>query len=125
MHICSNTDCQLTCRKRFCCACLLVMKSLINSIFHLHSVKLLLKPSSTQTPVGIGDTKETSFCNVTEDVSISDTRKGLFFWTHRFYFSHRLINERAGQKLCCCASHSESPYRITGHLCSELELNGS
>uniref|UniRef100_A0AAV2J5L6 Transmembrane protease serine 5 n=1 Tax=Knipowitschia caucasica TaxID=637954 RepID=A0AAV2J5L6_KNICA len=38
-------------------------------------VKLLLKPSSTHSPVGLGDTKETSFCNVTEDISISDSRK--------------------------------------------------
>ncbi|KAM6933186.1 transmembrane protease serine 5 isoform 2-T2 [Xenentodon cancila] len=38
-------------------------------------VKLLLRPSSSQAPVGLGDTKETSFCNVTEDVSISDPRK--------------------------------------------------
>ncbi|XP_008278873.1 transmembrane protease serine 5 [Stegastes partitus] len=38
-------------------------------------VKLLLRPSSSQSPVGLGDTKETSFCNVTEDISISDPRK--------------------------------------------------
>ncbi|MED6233790.1 hypothetical protein ATANTOWER_016680 [Ataeniobius toweri] len=38
-------------------------------------VKLLLRPSSSQTTVGLGDTKETSFCNVTDDVSISDPRK--------------------------------------------------
>ncbi|KAM4742700.1 transmembrane protease serine 5 isoform 4-T4 [Anableps anableps] len=38
-------------------------------------VKLLLRPNSSQTTVGLGDTKETSFCNVTEDVSISHPRK--------------------------------------------------
>ncbi|XP_055008204.1 transmembrane protease serine 5 [Boleophthalmus pectinirostris] len=38
-------------------------------------VKLLLRPSSTHSPVGLGDTKETSFCNVTEDISIPDSRK--------------------------------------------------
>ncbi|XP_041851355.1 transmembrane protease serine 5 isoform X2 [Melanotaenia boesemani] len=38
-------------------------------------VKLLLRPSSSQTSVGLGDSKETSFCNVTEDGSISDPRK--------------------------------------------------
>ncbi|KAJ0021978.1 hypothetical protein NQD34_009468, partial [Periophthalmus magnuspinnatus] len=43
-------------------------------------VKLLLKPSSTHSPVGLGDTKETSFCNVTEDISISDSRKGSVFY---------------------------------------------
>lgn len=47
------------------------------SISLLHVVKLLLRPSSSQSPVGLGDTKETSFCNVTEDISISDPRKGL------------------------------------------------
>ncbi|XP_032401641.1 transmembrane protease serine 5 [Xiphophorus hellerii] len=38
-------------------------------------VKLLLRPSSSQTAVGLGDTKETSFCNVTDDVSVSHPRK--------------------------------------------------
>ncbi|XP_054462137.1 transmembrane protease serine 5 [Anoplopoma fimbria] len=38
-------------------------------------VKLLLRPSYSQSPVGLGDTKETPFCNVTEDISISDPRK--------------------------------------------------
>ncbi|XP_044210526.1 transmembrane protease serine 5 [Thunnus albacares] len=38
-------------------------------------VKLLLRPSSPQSPVGLGDAKETSFCNVTEEISISDPRK--------------------------------------------------
>ncbi|XP_008307721.1 transmembrane protease serine 5 [Cynoglossus semilaevis] len=38
-------------------------------------VKLLLRPSSSQSAVGLDDTKETSFCNVTEDISISDSRK--------------------------------------------------
>ncbi|XP_027136260.1 transmembrane protease serine 5 [Larimichthys crocea] len=38
-------------------------------------VKLLLRPSYPQSPVGLGDTKETPFCNVTEDISISDPRK--------------------------------------------------
>ncbi|XP_068173778.1 transmembrane protease serine 5 isoform X1 [Antennarius striatus] len=41
-------------------------------------VKLLLRPSYSQSPVGLGDTKETPFCNVTEDISMSDSRKGLF-----------------------------------------------
>ncbi|KAM8903303.1 LOW QUALITY PROTEIN: transmembrane protease serine 5 [Spinachia spinachia] len=38
-------------------------------------VKLLLRPSYSQSPAGLGDTKETSFCNVTEDIFISDPRK--------------------------------------------------
>ncbi|XP_030633919.1 transmembrane protease serine 5 [Chanos chanos] len=38
-------------------------------------VKLLLRPTSAQTPTGLGDTKETSFCNVTEDISVTDPRK--------------------------------------------------
>ncbi|XP_075892493.1 transmembrane protease serine 5 [Nelusetta ayraudi] len=38
-------------------------------------VKLLLKPSYSHNPVGLGDTKETPFCNVTEDISMSDPRK--------------------------------------------------
>ncbi|KAG9265412.1 transmembrane protease serine 5 isoform X1 [Astyanax mexicanus] len=38
-------------------------------------VKLLLKPTSTQSPTGLGDTKETSFCNVSEDTSVTDPRK--------------------------------------------------
>ncbi|XP_071768959.1 transmembrane protease serine 5 [Centroberyx gerrardi] len=38
-------------------------------------VRLLLRPSSSQSPAGLGDTKETSFCNVTEDISVSDPRK--------------------------------------------------
>ncbi|XP_038159297.1 transmembrane protease serine 5 isoform X1 [Cyprinodon tularosa] len=38
-------------------------------------VKLLLRPPSSQTTEGLGDTKETSFCNMTDDVSISDPRK--------------------------------------------------
>ncbi|XP_077579019.1 transmembrane protease serine 5 [Stigmatopora nigra] len=37
-------------------------------------VKFLLKPSSNST-AGLGDTKETPFCNVTEDVSTVDPRK--------------------------------------------------
>lgn len=46
---------------------------------YLNTVKLLLRPSYSQSPVGLGDTKETPFCNVTEDTSISDPRKGLCF----------------------------------------------
>ncbi|XP_064158527.1 transmembrane protease serine 5 [Anguilla rostrata] len=38
-------------------------------------VKLLLRPTITQSPAGLGDTKETSFCNVTEDISVTDPRK--------------------------------------------------
>ncbi|XP_056139688.1 transmembrane protease serine 5 [Lampris incognitus] len=38
-------------------------------------VRLLLRPSSPQSPTGLGDTKETSFCNVTEEIAISDPRK--------------------------------------------------
>lgn len=40
-------------------------------------VKLLLRPSFSHTPVGLGDVKETPFCNVTEDVSPSEPKKGL------------------------------------------------
>lgn len=40
-------------------------------------VKLLLRPSFSHTPVGLGDIKETPFCNVTEDVSLSEPKKGL------------------------------------------------
>ncbi|KAJ8391246.1 hypothetical protein AAFF_G00095130 [Aldrovandia affinis] len=43
-------------------------------------VKLLLKPAATQSPAGLGDTKETSFCNVTEDISVTDPRKGSVFY---------------------------------------------
>ncbi|XP_061829142.1 transmembrane protease serine 5 [Nerophis lumbriciformis] len=38
-------------------------------------VKFLLRPSSSHHLVGLGDTKDTPFCNVTEDASISDPRK--------------------------------------------------
>ncbi|CAL8373783.1 unnamed protein product [Gadus morhua 'NCC'] len=38
-------------------------------------VRLLTRPSSSQSPAGLGDTKETTFCNVTEDASASDPRK--------------------------------------------------
>ncbi|KAG9348584.1 hypothetical protein JZ751_002320, partial [Albula glossodonta] len=38
-------------------------------------LKLLLRPAATQSPAGLGDTKETSFCNVTEDISVIDPRK--------------------------------------------------
>lgn len=51
--------------------------SLINYIMFYHSVKFLLRPSSSHSAVGLGDTKETSFCNVTEDIVIADPRKGL------------------------------------------------
>ncbi|KAF7669822.1 hypothetical protein LDENG_00134100 [Lucifuga dentata] len=43
-------------------------------------VRLLLRPSSSHSPAGLGDTKETSFCNVTEDVSVYDPRKGSVFY---------------------------------------------
>ena len=42
----------------------------------LLAVKLMLKPTSSQSPAGLGDTKETSFCNVTEDIAVADPRKG-------------------------------------------------
>ncbi|XP_061638086.1 transmembrane protease serine 5 isoform X2 [Phyllopteryx taeniolatus] len=38
-------------------------------------VKFLLRPSSPHSAVGLGDTKETAFCNVTDEVSIADPRK--------------------------------------------------
>ncbi|KTF90384.1 hypothetical protein cypCar_00011275, partial [Cyprinus carpio] len=38
-------------------------------------VKILLRPNSAQSPVSLGDTKDTSFCNVTEDTSVTDARK--------------------------------------------------
>ncbi|XP_037123211.1 transmembrane protease serine 5 isoform X1 [Syngnathus acus] len=38
-------------------------------------VKFLLRPSSSHSAVGLGDAKETSFCNVTEDITIADPRK--------------------------------------------------
>ncbi|XP_059931376.1 transmembrane protease serine 5 [Gadus macrocephalus] len=38
-------------------------------------VRHLTRPSSSQSPAGLGDTKETTFCNVTEDASASDPRK--------------------------------------------------
>uniref|UniRef100_A0A3B5KLE7 Transmembrane serine protease 5 n=1 Tax=Takifugu rubripes TaxID=31033 RepID=A0A3B5KLE7_TAKRU len=44
----------------------------IPSVSH---VKLLLRPSFSHTPVGLGDIKETPFCNVTEDVSPSEPKK--------------------------------------------------
>ncbi|XP_038829583.1 transmembrane protease serine 5-like [Salvelinus namaycush] len=37
--------------------------------------RLLLRPTSSQSPAGLGDTKDTSFCNVTEDISVADPRK--------------------------------------------------
>lgn len=40
-------------------------------------VKLLLKPSSN-SPTGLEDTKETPFCNITDDGSVTDPRKGTF-----------------------------------------------
>nr|XP_046150116.1 transmembrane protease serine 5-like isoform X1 [Oncorhynchus gorbuscha] len=43
-------------------------------------VRLLLRPTSSQSPAGLGDTKETSFCNVTEDISVADPRKGSVFY---------------------------------------------
>ncbi|KAM3875125.1 transmembrane protease serine 5 [Diretmus argenteus] len=43
-------------------------------------VRLLLRPPSSQSPAGLGETKETSFCNVTEDISVSDPRKGSVFY---------------------------------------------
>nr|XP_009289871.1 transmembrane protease serine 5 isoform X2 [Danio rerio] len=38
-------------------------------------VKFLLKPNLSQSPASLGDTKDTSFCNVTEDISVTDPRK--------------------------------------------------
>ncbi|RXM96084.1 Transmembrane protease serine 5 [Acipenser ruthenus] len=38
-------------------------------------VKFLMKPVVTQSPTELGDTKETWFCNVTDDVAITDPRK--------------------------------------------------
>lgn len=38
-------------------------------------VKLLLKPTSN-SPTGLEDTKETSFCNISDDSSVTDPRKG-------------------------------------------------
>lgn len=40
-------------------------------------VKLLLKPTS-HSPIGLEDTKETSFCNISDDSSVTDPRKGRF-----------------------------------------------
>ncbi|MBN3302541.1 TMPS5 protease, partial [Amia calva] len=39
-------------------------------------VRLLLRPAAAHSPAGLGDTKETLFCNVTEDVTVTDPRKG-------------------------------------------------
>ncbi|XP_028826444.1 transmembrane protease serine 5 isoform X2 [Denticeps clupeoides] len=36
---------------------------------------LLVRPALSESPSGLGDTKETSFCNVTEDVTVDNTRK--------------------------------------------------
>ncbi|XDV32502.1 hypothetical protein PO909_003297 [Leuciscus waleckii] len=38
-------------------------------------VKFLLRPYSAQSPASLGDTKDTSFCNITEDISVTDPRK--------------------------------------------------
>ncbi|XP_035389860.1 transmembrane protease serine 5 [Electrophorus electricus] len=38
-------------------------------------VKLFLKPTSTQSPTGLEDTKDTPFCNVSEDTAATDPRK--------------------------------------------------
>ncbi|XP_057207372.1 transmembrane protease serine 5 isoform X1 [Triplophysa rosa] len=38
-------------------------------------VKVLLRPNSDQSPASLGDTKDTSFCNLTEDISVTDHRK--------------------------------------------------
>ncbi|XP_018598253.1 transmembrane protease serine 5 [Scleropages formosus] len=38
-------------------------------------VKVLAQPIPTQSAAGLGETKETSFCNVTEEISVADHRK--------------------------------------------------
>ncbi|XP_015193099.1 transmembrane protease serine 5 isoform X1 [Lepisosteus oculatus] len=38
-------------------------------------VKLLLRPATNHSSAGLGDAKETPFCNVTEDSTIADPRK--------------------------------------------------
>ncbi|XP_076832527.1 transmembrane protease serine 5 isoform X2 [Brachyhypopomus gauderio] len=38
-------------------------------------VKLLLKPTSANSPAGLGDTKDTPFCNVSEDTSVTERRR--------------------------------------------------
>lgn len=43
----------------------------------LLAVRLLLRPAFSHTQVGSGDIKETTFCNVTEDISLSEPKKGL------------------------------------------------
>lgn len=70
---------------------LLLIDRLINYSLSLpHLVKLLLRPSSSQSPVGLGDAKETSFCNVTEEISISDPRKGLCYLLSLVFIGGRL-----------------------------------
>uniref|UniRef100_A0A3B3RNE8 Transmembrane serine protease 5 n=2 Tax=Paramormyrops kingsleyae TaxID=1676925 RepID=A0A3B3RNE8_9TELE len=39
------------------------------------AVEGLLRTDTGQSPTGLGNAKETSFCNVTEDISAADTRK--------------------------------------------------
>ncbi|MEQ2218577.1 hypothetical protein XENOCAPTIV_005232 [Xenoophorus captivus] len=68
-------------------------------------VKLLLRPSSSQTTVGLGDTKETSFCNVTDDVSISDPRKGLCL-SHFLRACLSLLHGLTVKpRSCCCTTY--------------------
>nr|XP_015193100.1 PREDICTED: transmembrane protease serine 5 isoform X3 [Lepisosteus oculatus] len=40
-----------------------------------NQVKLLLRPATNHSSAGLGDAKETPFCNVTEDSTIADPRK--------------------------------------------------
>lgn len=69
----------------------------------MFAVRLLLRPSFSHTQVGLGDIKETPFCNVTEDVSLSEPKKGLtstmlqltvFQISQRFFLIIHTV--------CCC-----------------------
>lgn len=57
-------------------------------------VKLLLKPTSN-SPTGLEDTKETSFCNISDDSSVTDPRKGTLK-THKAHCDNRGTGKGVG-----------------------------
>lgn len=66
-------------------------------------MKILLRPNSAQSPASLGDSKDTSFCNITEDISVTDPRKGIC----PMLFMRRLCNnnrDTAGKQHTGCSS---------------------
>lgn len=68
----------------------------------LLAVRLLLRPSFSHTQVGLGDIKETPFCNVTEDVSLSEPKKGLTSTTLQLTVSQFQMIFLIIHTVCCC-----------------------